>query len=210
MSMSTEEIERRFSKLRTADEELSQDGEKEQTKESAKESLDDSITEDEARSLKAEGNTLYKAGDYTAAAEKYARAARSAHVSDEERAVFLANRAAASLKMQKFSDVVADATEALKLKPSYVKAVARRKEAHERLGDWSAALEDAKTLGADEGELTRLRIYADEKKKRDTQEALDSLKGLGNSILSNIGMSLDDFAFEKDANTGSYNIKMKK
>lgn len=209
MSMSTDEVEREFAKLRTADEDLSKHTDT-ASGEIEEEELDETITADEARTLKEDGNKLYKSGNYTQAAEKYSRASRSAKSSSEERAVYLANLAAADLKLTRYKEVVTAATSALKLKPGYTKVLARRKEAHERLEDWSSALDDAKALGSNEAELRHLRLKAEEKQKRDAKEAMDSLKGLGNSILSNFGMSLDDFSFEKDENSGSYNIKMKK
>lgn len=38
-------------------------------------------------------------------------------------------------------------------------------------------------------------------------EALGKLKELGNSILGNFGMSLDNFKMTQDPNTGSWNIR---
>lgn len=172
--------------------------------------LDATISKEDAAMLKEEGNKLYKSGDYETAIEKYSRATKSAHASDDDRAVFLGNRAAAYLKLQRFNEVVDDCTEALRLRPAYVKVLSRRKEAREALKDWRGALEDARELKQKPSELQRLQFLADEKEKKDRAEALDSLKGLGNSILSNFGMSIDDFAMEKDPNTGSYNISMKR
>ncbi|CAN8063467.1 unnamed protein product [Agarophyton chilense] len=172
--------------------------------------LDSTITEDAARTLKEEGNALYKAGDFAQAVEKYTLASKSAHVPNGDRAIYFANRAAAHLKLQNFEAVVQDTSAALDLKPGYVKALSRRREAREALQEWRGALEDAQQLKAPSSQIKRLQFLADEKDKKAQAEALDSLKGLGNSILSNFGMSLDDFAMETDPNTGSYNIRMKK
>lgn len=38
-------------------------------------------------------------------------------------------------------------------------------------------------------------------------EMLSKLRGLGDSILGRFGMSIDQFKFEKDENTGSYSLK---
>lgn len=172
--------------------------------------LDDTISAEEARALKEEGNALYKSAKYEASIPKYSRAASSAHASDDDRAVYLANRAAAHLKLQKFDKVVEDASLALKLRPGYVKALARRREAREAMKEWRGALEDATELKHSASDLRRLQFLADEKDKRDRDQALESLKGLGNTILSNFGMSMDDISMEKDPNTGSYSIKMSK
>ena len=39
------------------------------------------------------------------------------------------------------------------------------------------------------------------------REMLDKMKDLGNSLLGNFGLSLDNFKAEKDATTGSYSIQ---
>lgn len=172
-------------------------------------SLDESISAEEASSLKEEGNELYKKGEYKSAIEKYTKAASSANASEEDRGVYFCNRAAAYLKLQNFEQVEKDTTEALKLKKGYKKALQRRKQARETLKKWRGALEDAKELGASSTEVQRLEMLAKEKEAKDQEEAMESLKGLGNSLLSNFGMSIDDFAMEKDPQTGSYSIKMK-
>ena len=37
---------------------------------------------------------------------------------------------------------------------------------------------------------------------------MGKLKDLGNSILGNFGMSVDDFKFQQDPNTGSWSMNM--
>lgn len=172
--------------------------------------LDHSISADAARALKEEGNALFKTAHYQQAIEKYTQACKSAHASDQDRAVYLANRAAAHLKLQNFQQVVQDTSEALRLNPAYVKALSRRRQAREALKDWAGAVQDAKQLHESPADIRRLQMLAEEKDKRDREEAMQSLKGLGNSILSNFGMSLDDFSVDKDPQTGSYSINMKK
>lgn len=175
----------------------------------SKPELDDSISSEEVLALKEEGNNLYKAGDYAAAVEKYTKAASSAHAENDTRAVVLANRAAAHLKLQRFRETADDATEALKLRPGYIKALKRRKEARVALKEYRGACEDAKELKESGVEISRLERLATEREKKEREEAMESLKGLGNSILGNFGMSLDDIKMEQDPNTGSYSINFK-
>lgn len=172
--------------------------------------LNDTISAADAQALKEEGNTAYKAGDYDTAVAKYSDAITSAHATDESRAIYLANRAAANLKRRAFADVVADTTRSLQLKPGYVKALTRRKDARQNLEDWRGACDDAKALKMPPNEIFRLQQLADRKEVKDNKEALKSLKGFGDSVLSSFGMSMDDFAFEKDPKTGSYSVNMKK
>ena len=54
----------------------------------------------------------------------------------------------------------------------------------------------------------KLQILYDEKMSKLKDEALGKLKELGNSILGNFGMSLDNFKMQQDPGTGSWNISM--
>jgi len=42
------------------------------------------------------------------------------------------------------------------------------------------------------------------------EETFDKLKELGNNILGNFGMSMDNFKFTQDSNTGSWSVQMQK
>ena len=53
----------------------------------------------------------------------------------------------------------------------------------------------------------RLQIQYDDKMSKMKDEALGKLKELGNSILGNFGMSLDNFKMNQDPSTGSWNIR---
>lgn len=102
-------------------------------------------TSDEAQSIKAEGNDLFKAGDYVGALEKYNSALK---LTDEEnhKAVLLNNRAAANIKLRRYEDAVKDATEVLEMTPSDVKALYRRSQAYEALGKIDEAFRDARKV----------------------------------------------------------------
>jgi len=51
-----------------------------------------------------------------------------------------------------------------------------------------------------------LQKQEDERLEKLKEETMDKLKDLGNSLLSNFGLSLDNFQAKKDPNTGSYSI----
>ena len=53
----------------------------------------------------------------------------------------------------------------------------------------------------------RLEAESEEKMTKMKDEALGKLKQLGNSILGNFGMSLDNFNMKQDEKTGSWNIR---
>lgn len=42
------------------------------------------------------------------------------------------------------------------------------------------------------------------------EETFGQLKELGNNILGNFGMSMDNFKFTQDSNTGSWSVQMQK
>ncbi|GAA6058375.1 hypothetical protein JCM3770_005282 [Rhodotorula araucariae] len=82
-----------------------------------------------ALALKARGNKLYSAKQYTDAIAYYTKA-----IECEEQAVFYSNRAACYTNLNELDHVVADCTSALRLDPSYIKALNRRATAREQLG----------------------------------------------------------------------------
>jgi len=55
--------------------------------------------------------------------------------------------------------------------------------------------------------IDRLTKINDAKMEVLKEEAMGKLKDLGNSMLGFVGMSLDDFKFTQDPNTGSWSIK---
>jgi hypothetical protein len=54
----------------------------------------------------------------------------------------------------------------------------------------------------------RLQKLHDEKMEKLKNEAMGKLKDLGNTILGNFGMSLDNFKMVQDPATGSWSVSM--
>jgi tetratricopeptide (TPR) repeat protein len=112
-----------------------------------------------------------------------------------------------------YNSVVEDATIAVLFNPTYAKAYHRRCTAQEALGCTDKALDDAKMasqLAPQDASLrtlvARLQRVEDERLEHLKTETMGKLKELGNSILSNFGLSLDNFQAKQDPNTGSYSI----
>lgn len=108
---------------------------------------------------------------------------------------------------------VTDCSIAILLNKDYTKAWMRRCTAHERLGDTEAALADSKAaLQLDphnaslQSTTRRLQRLEDERLEQLKTETMGKLKDLGNSILGNFGLSMDNFNAVQDPNTGSYSI----
>ena len=113
----------------------------------------------------------------------------------------------------RLQEAVHDCSIALLWNPVYGKAWLRRATVHERLGDTESALRDAREAqklephsAAVRMAVARLQKLEDERLERLKTETLDKLKDLGNSILGNFGLSMDNFNAQKDPNTGSYSI----
>ena len=132
----------------------------------------------------------------------------------EDCAVYYCNRAACLVALKRpDEEVVENCTIALKLKPGYLKALLRRAQASERLDKLEDTLKDYKeVLEVDPtNRLARSKIPGLEKEcavrmEKLKDETLGKLKELGNSVLSNFGLSLDNFKMQQDPNTGSYSI----
>ncbi|KAI5478253.1 mitochondrial outer membrane translocase receptor TOM70 [Pseudohyphozyma bogoriensis] len=82
-----------------------------------------------ALTLKGRGNKSYSAKKFTEAIEFYTKA-----IECEEQAVFYSNRAACYTNLNQQEKVIEDCTDALRLDPSYIKALNRRATAREALG----------------------------------------------------------------------------
>jgi tetratricopeptide (TPR) repeat protein len=137
------------------------------------------------------------------------------HEHATELSVYYANRAAALYSLQRYEEVVQDCNVALLWNTKYVKALVRRSKGHEQLEHYDLALQDAKfafELGDTKTKqslrpaLTRLQKAEDARLEKLKTETLGQLKELGNSILGNFGLSLDNFQAVQDPNTGSYSI----
>ncbi|GFR49840.1 hypothetical protein Agub_g11781 [Astrephomene gubernaculifera] len=171
-----------------------------------------------AEALKREGNELFGRGEWDAAAAKYNEALDAAPAAAlKERAIYFANLAACNIKTQQYAAAVQSCTEALQLDPSYKKAYMRRCEAFERLDELDHALSDAKKLlelapdsSWAKSKVAALQPVVDERTEKLKTEMLSKLKDLGNTILGKFGLSTDNFKFDKDPNTGSYNIRFER
>jgi tetratricopeptide (TPR) repeat protein len=103
---------------------------------------------------------------------------------------------------------ITQCTAALELNPHYEKALARRAKAYEAKTAYADAIKDLTVLVEDHsrvkygGDLARVHKLSEAQK----EEMMGKLKEMGNSLLGNFGMSLDNFKATKDPATGSYSI----
>ncbi|KAJ6509252.1 TPR-like protein [Mycena vitilis] len=132
------------------------------------------------------------------------------------RAVLNANIGACFVKLDEHKQAVEACTEALLDDPNYVKALQRRAASNEKINSWSSltsAQEDYATLlkilppfTPQTKEIERsqnlLKPRLEAAQKAETAEMLGKLKGIGNSILGNFGLSTDNFKFEPNGQGG--------
>lgn len=221
MSNAKEEGELEYARLRMGKAKISEEGEASSDSEESKsedasppatqpaeDPLDDSISAEEAAAHKARGNTEYGEKRYEAAVKSYMLASSSAHALPADRATYLANLAAAHLARGEHKETAAAASKCLEIDGGYRKARERRFAARKAMEDFRGAAEDGKELDLPSAQVAVLERQAKEQETKMQAEAIDQLKELGNSFLSNFGMSLDNFKAEKDPDTGSYSIQM--
>ncbi|KAH9847372.1 TPR-like protein [Lenzites betulinus] len=132
------------------------------------------------------------------------------------RATLNANIGACFMKLEDYKEVVAACTSALADDPSYIKALQRRVAANEKIATWTSLTsvqEDYKQLlellPPSSSDLVNIRRSLaalppriEAAQKQETAEMLDKLKGLGNSILGNFGLSTDNFQFTPNGQGG--------
>jgi tetratricopeptide (TPR) repeat protein len=131
----------------------------------------------------------------------------------EKLAVYYCNRAAALIQMERYDDAITDCDVSTLLYPKYAKALVRRSSAYEKSDNTEDALRDAKkaqeldpTNATLRKSVARLQKIEDERLEKLKDETMGKLKDLGNSLLGNFGLSLDNFQAVQDPNTGSYSI----
>ena len=140
-------------------------------------------------------------------------------VVDRARATYFSNRAACRLKLARPNEAAEDCTRALRCDESFVKARLRRAEARETADpkDLEGALADCEAAATDaradaglrlraETAAARLRPLVEARREALKEEMLGTLKGLGDALLGNFGLSTKNFKAEKDA-TGAYSVQ---
>jgi tetratricopeptide (TPR) repeat protein len=135
------------------------------------------------------------------------------HEHGNKLAIYHSNRAACLLHLRRYEEAIADCNIAILLNPKYTKAFLRRSNANEALERTEDALQDAKealaldpTNSGTKKTVARLQKLEDERLEKLKEETMGKLKELGNSILGNFGLSMDNFKAVQDPNTGSYSI----
>jgi tetratricopeptide (TPR) repeat protein len=136
-----------------------------------------------------------------------------AHAHGGKLAIYHSNRAACLSHLKRYEDAISDCNVAILLNPKYTKAYLRRSTAYEATERIEDAFADAKeALALDptntntKKNVTRLQKLEDERLEKLKTETFDKLKDLGNSILGNFGLSVDNFKAVQDPGTGSYSI----
>mmetsp|Transcript_9637 Transcript_9637/g.18085 ORF Transcript_9637/g.18085 Transcript_9637/m.18085 type:complete len:338 (-) Transcript_9637:80-1093(-) len=137
------------------------------------------------------------------------------HPHGKHLAIYYSNKAASLMHLDEYSEAMKCCNIAILLDSTYSKAYVRRMTCHEQTQEMELALKDAKMaleLNPRNVEIkkhvNRLEKLEAERMEKLKTETMEKLKEIGNSILGNFGMSLDNFKAEKDPNTGSYSIKM--
>ncbi|XRA98754.1 serine/threonine-protein phosphatase [Pycnococcus provasolii] len=95
-----------------------------------------------AEAAKAEANALFQQKHYAKALEAYDRAIQL----NANNAVYFANRAFAHIRLEELGSAVADATEAIRIDPTYAKGYYRRGSANMLMGKFKLALKDFKQV----------------------------------------------------------------
>lgn len=97
---------------------------------------------DRAEELKEEGNKLLAAYKYGLAAEKYS----AAIALNGNNAIYYSNRSQALIKLESYGLAIEDANEAIRIDPTYIKALYRRGSANYALGKMKESLRDFKMV----------------------------------------------------------------
>ncbi|KAI7899475.1 uncharacterized protein BX663DRAFT_521029 [Cokeromyces recurvatus] len=175
----------------------------------------------EATEYKTRGNTYFGQEEYKKAIEEYENALFVCPESlQKDRAIYFANIAACHLKQNEYKEARDMCVQALKLDPTYQKALLRKAQSNEKIDTYTSlneALEDYKKLHKITKDPYSLRqcqraekelpIKAKIKMEKEKEEMLGKLKDLGNTLLGKFGLSTDNFQLQQDPNgSGGYSV----
>lgn len=106
--------------------------------------------ENQAESFKEEGNVAFKNGDWEKAITFYTKAINVTNEETRNLSIYLKNRAAAYLKVEKYEAALNDCDKSLKIAPTDPKALFRRCQALEALKRYEEAYRDATQIFKDD------------------------------------------------------------
>ncbi|KAL3889632.1 hypothetical protein ACJMK2_001968 [Sinanodonta woodiana] len=101
---------------------------------------------EDAVGLKEEGNTFFKDGKYEEALSSYIKAMEVSDLKDAEKAILYKNMAQCHLKQKSYEEAIKAASKALELFSNDPKALYRRCQAYEQLGQIEEAYKDAAAM----------------------------------------------------------------
>ena len=163
-----------------------------------------------------EAGELYKAQKYIEALNMYSLLLKDAKRAklNEQLVILYCNQGICFNKLNDKDKALESFSSALKLNDKYAKALANRMLLYNAKGDYIEAYDDFKRLKEIDQKLFSnyahmegdLCAKAEVKKKEMTDEMLGKLKEMGNSILGNFGISLDNFKMMPNGQ-GGYSIQ---
>ena len=163
-----------------------------------------------------EAGELYKAQKYIEALNMYSLLLKDAKRAklNEQLVILYCNQGICFNKLNDKDKALESFSSALKLNDKYAKALANRMLRYNAKGDYIEAYDDFKRLKEIDQKLFSnyahmegdLCAKAEVKKKEMTDEMLGKLKEMGNSILGNFGISLDNFKMIPNGQ-GGYSIQ---
>ena len=159
---------------------------------------------------------LYKSGKYVEALNIYSvllKDAKRAKLTDQM-VILYCNKGICFNKLNDKDKALESFSEALKHDPKYAKALANRMLLYNSKEEYIEAYDDFKQLKETDANLwnnykhmeSELCAKAEVKKKQMTDEMLGKLKDLGNSLLGNFGISLDNFKMIPNGQ-GGYSVQ---
>ena len=163
-----------------------------------------------------EAGELYKAQKYIEALNMYSLLLKDAKRAklNEQLVILYCNQGICFNKLNDKDKALESFSSALKFNDKYGKALANRMLLYNAKGDYIEAYDDFKRLKEIDQKLFSnyahmegdLCAKAEVKKKEMTDEMLGKLKEMGNSILGNFGISLDNFKMIPNGQ-GGYSIQ---
>lgn len=162
--------------------------------------------------MKEEGAGFFNRGEFQEALDKFKQALLYLEEQESDLITKLnSNVGICHMKILQFQEAIQYFDNSLAENPLFVKARVNRAVCYFKVGDHKNAMNDFEEIKKTDPDLLNEKLYekckteCEKEAEKQKEQMMGELKNLGNKLLGNFGLSLDNFKLNPDGK-GGYNI----